>query len=78
MSADSGFFYLKALENQGIDAYVPDSNIAAGHSDPANHRMRQKLRDPGDENGAEAIVTVRAVGYMAGPALQPVAQEPAT
>jgi DNA-binding response OmpR family regulator len=33
-------------------------------------RLRQKLRDPDNEDGPEAIVTVRAVGYMAGPALQ--------
>ncbi len=41
-------------------------------------RLRQKLRDPEDGSGAEAIVTVRAVGYMAGPALQAVAREPAS
>ena len=41
-------------------------------------RLRQKLRDPEDESGAEAILTVRAVGYMAGPALRAVAREPAS
>jgi DNA-binding response OmpR family regulator len=38
-------------------------------------RLRHKLRDPDDEQGPEAIVTVRAVGYMAGPALRPPAKE---
>jgi transposase len=58
-SADTGFFpvaNLKALEEKGIDAYVPDSNLAhwlnrGGRwryraSDPAHRRMRRKLRDP--------------------------------
>ena len=39
-------------------------------------RLRQKLRDPANEHLPDAIVTVRAVGYMAGPALQPVSREP--
>jgi transposase len=59
VSADSGFFSadnLHRLEEQGIDAYVPDSNLArwlnrGGRlrrtaSDPAHRRMRRKLRDP--------------------------------
>ncbi len=41
-------------------------------------RLRQKLRDPEDENSPEAIVTVRAVGYMAGPALLPMGREPSS
>lgn len=59
LSADSGFFSLEnlvALEERGIDAYVPDSNLArvlnrggrlrlpARH--PQHRRMRRKLRDP--------------------------------
>ncbi len=59
LSADSGFFSLPnlgALEERGIDAYVPDSNLArvlnrggrlrlpARH--PQQRRMRRKLRDP--------------------------------
>jgi transposase len=58
-SADSGFFSqenLRALEERGIDGYVPDSHLAhelnrgrrtRGHSaarDPAQQRMRRKLR----------------------------------
>jgi transposase len=59
VSADSGFFSadnLHRLEKQGIDAYVPDSNLArwlnrGGRlrrraTDPAHRRMRRKLRDP--------------------------------
>jgi DNA-binding response OmpR family regulator len=38
-------------------------------------RLRQKLRDPEDEHSPEAIVTVRAVGYMVGPALRGPEQE---
>jgi transposase len=59
VSADSGFFSqenLRALEERGIDGYVPDSHLAhelnrgrrvRGHSaarDPAQQRMRRKLR----------------------------------
>ena len=58
-SADSGFFSqenLRAMEERGIDAYVPDSHLAhelnrgrrvRGHGaarDPAQQRMRRKLR----------------------------------
>jgi hypothetical protein len=61
VSADSGFFSqenLRALEERGIDTYVPDSHLAhelnrgqrvRGHSaarDPAQQRMRRKLRSP--------------------------------
>jgi len=59
VSADSGFFTqgnVKAMEERGIDAYVPDSHLAhelnrgkrvRGHGaarDPAQQRMRRKLR----------------------------------
>ena len=59
VSADSGFFSnenLQAMEERGIDAYVPDNNMArllnrggrlrqrATH--PAHRRMRRKLRSP--------------------------------
>jgi len=59
VSADSGFFSVanvKALEDQGIDVYLPDANQAAawkpgGHDrmggrvrDPVHRRLRQKLR----------------------------------
>ena len=35
-------------------------------------RLRTKLRDPSAKEPPEAIVTVRAHGYMAGPELVPV------
>ena len=59
VSADSGFFTqgnVKAMEERGIDGYVPDSHLAhelnrgkrvRGHGaarDPAQQRMRRKLR----------------------------------
>jgi DNA-binding response OmpR family regulator len=36
-------------------------------------RLRTKLRDPSGKGSSEAIVTVRAHGYMAGPDLAPIA-----
>jgi IS5 family transposase len=59
VSADSGFFSqddVRAMEEKGIDAYVPDSHMAhelncgrrvrshGATRDPAQQRMRQKLR----------------------------------
>jgi len=35
-------------------------------------RLRAKLRDPNGSHTAEAILTVRAQGYMAGPDLVPL------
>lgn len=59
ISADSGFFSLdnlRALEETGVDAYVPDSYLArwlnrGGRlrqraADPELRRLRRKLRDP--------------------------------
>ena len=59
VSADSGFFSLdnlRALEEQKIDGYVPDSNLARWLNrggqirlravEAVNRRMRRKLRDP--------------------------------
>jgi DNA-binding response OmpR family regulator len=42
----------------GVETRTIDMHIA---------RLRQKLRDPSGKDGPEAIVTVRAQGYMAGP-----------
>ena len=41
-------------------------------------RLRTKLRDPSGKDMPEAIVTVRAHGYMAGPELVPLEAESAT
>ncbi|HEX2714198.1 MAG TPA: IS1182 family transposase [Candidatus Acidoferrales bacterium] len=59
VSADSGFFSidnLKALEESGVDGYVPDSNLArwlnrggrlqTRATNAAHRRMRRKLRNP--------------------------------
>lgn len=59
VSADSGFFSLanlQALEERGIDGYVPDNNLARMLNRggrlrqravaPVHRRMRRKLRDP--------------------------------
>lgn len=56
---------------QGLETRTIDMHIA---------RLRAKLRDPAGAKPLEAIVTVRAQGYMAGPDLRPleaVAEEPA-
>lgn len=48
---------------QGIETRTIDMHIA---------RLRAKLRDPAGTDTAEAILTVRAQGYMAGPDLLPL------
>ena len=47
---------------QGVETRAIDMHIA---------RLRAKLRDPSGHATPEAIVTVRARGYMAGPELIP-------
>ncbi len=51
------------IEPQGIETRTIDMHIA---------RLRTKLRDPSGRPTPEAILTVRAHGYMAGPALEPL------
>jgi two-component system, OmpR family, response regulator RpaB len=51
------------LSPQGIETRTIDMHIA---------RLRTKLRDPAGGKPLEAIVTVRAHGYMAGPDLLPL------
>jgi DNA-binding response OmpR family regulator len=53
------------LSPDGLETRTIDMHIA---------RLRTKLRDPSGKIHLEAIVTVRAQGYMAGPALQPLAK----
>jgi two-component system, OmpR family, response regulator RpaB len=48
---------------QGIETRTIDMHIA---------RLRAKLRDPSGRESPEAILTVRAQGYMAGPDLLPL------
>jgi DNA-binding response OmpR family regulator len=52
---------LWGINPQGLETRTIDMHIA---------RLRAKLRDPNGKDTPEAIVTVRAHGYMASPALQ--------
>jgi DNA-binding response OmpR family regulator len=52
------------IGGEGVETRTIDMHIA---------RLRAKLRDPSGSDTPEAIVTVRAQGYMAGPDLVPVA-----
>jgi DNA-binding response OmpR family regulator len=58
-----------ATGGKGIETRTVDMHIV---------RLRGKLRDPSGADTPEAIVTVRSVGYMAGPALVAVAAADAT
>jgi DNA-binding response OmpR family regulator len=51
------------IEPQGLETRTIDMHIA---------RLRTKLRDPSGRETPEAILTVRAHGYMAGPELVPL------
>ncbi len=56
------------IEPQGLETRTIDMHIA---------RLRTKLRDPSGRDTPEAILTVRAHGYMAGPELRPLEPAPA-
>jgi DNA-binding response OmpR family regulator len=66
VSRDELLTRLWGIGGKEVETRTVDMHIA---------RLRQKLRDPKDDDLPEAIVTVRAVGYMAGPALRGLAQE---
>ena len=51
------------LEPRGLETRTVDMHVA---------RLRTKLRDPSGRKTPEAILTVRATGYMAGPDLTPI------
>jgi len=51
------------IEPRGLETRTIDMHIA---------RLRTKLRDPAGGKPLEAILTVRATGYMAGPDLMPL------
>ena len=53
------------IDTAGLETRTVDMHIA---------RLRVKLRDPSGRKSAEAVLTVRAHGYMAGPDLVPLAE----
>lgn len=55
------------IEPVGIETRTIDMHVA---------RLRTKLRDPSGRDTPEAILTVRAHGYMAGPDLLPIEAAP--
>ena len=63
LSRDELLSRVWGIEPQGIETRTIDMHIA---------RLRTKLRDPAGVKQLEAIVTVRAHGYMAGPDLLPL------
>jgi DNA-binding response OmpR family regulator len=63
VSRDELLQRLWGLSPQRIETRTIDMHIA---------RLRTKLRDPSGRETPEAVVTVRAQGYMAGPGLLPV------
>lgn len=54
---------LWGIGGRGIETRTVDMHVV---------RLRQKLRDPSGKDAGEAIVTVRAQGYMAGPGIEPI------
>ena len=63
VSRDELLTRLWGIGPQGIETRTIDMHIA---------RLRAKLKDPSGKETSEAIVTVRAQGYMAGPELRPM------
>ncbi|MBV9123802.1 MAG: response regulator transcription factor, partial [Planctomycetes bacterium] len=66
ISRDELLTRLWGIGPQQVETRTIDMHIA---------RLRTKLRDPGGRPTPEAIVTVRAQGYMAGPELLPLFPE---
>ena len=62
VSRDEILSRLWGLNPNGLETRTIDMHVA---------RLRAKLRDPSGKPSSEAIVTVRAHGYMAGPDLKP-------
>jgi DNA-binding response OmpR family regulator len=63
VSRDELLTRIWGIEPQGLETRTIDMHIA---------RLRTKLRDPSGRHTPEAILTVRAHGYMAGPDLLPL------
>jgi DNA-binding response OmpR family regulator len=67
VSRDELLTQVWGIEPQGVETRTIDMHIA---------RLRNKLRDPTGRPTPEAILTVRAHGYMAAPELQPLEPPP--
>jgi DNA-binding response OmpR family regulator len=63
VSRDELLIRVWGIEPRGLETRTIDMHIA---------RLRTKLRDPAGGRHLEAILTVRATGYMAGPDLMPL------
>jgi DNA-binding response OmpR family regulator len=63
VSRDELISRIWGIEPAGLETRTVDMHIA---------RLRTKLRDPSGRKTPEAILTVRAHGYMAGPDLTPL------
>ena len=63
VSRDELILRIWGIEPAGLETRTVDMHIA---------RLRTKLRDPSGRKTPEAILTVRAHGYMAGPDLIPI------
>jgi len=63
VSRDELILRIWGIEPAGLETRTVDMHIA---------RLRNKLRDPSGRKTPEAILTVRAHGYMAGPDLIPI------
>jgi DNA-binding response OmpR family regulator len=68
VSRDELLSRIWGIEPVGLETRTVDMHIA---------RLRTKLRDPSGRRAPEAILTVRAHGYMAGPELLPLENLPA-
>src|SRR5438045_362240 len=58
--------HIWGIEPTGLETRTVDMHIA---------RLRTKLRDPSGRKTPEAILTVRATGYMAAPDLTPLEEQ---
>jgi len=67
VSRDELLTRIWGIEPAGLETRTIDMHIA---------RLRTKLRDPSGKQGPEAILTVRAHGYMASPDLLPLESTP--
>lgn len=65
VSRDELLTHVWGIDTQGLETRTVDMHVA---------RLRTKLRDPSGRKSPEAILTVRAHGYMAGPELVPLTE----